>query len=199
MRVLIACEYSGTVRRAFRARGHDAWSCDIEPSIDASPFHRQEDYRIAIAEGWDMVVAHPPCTHLAASGAKHWAKKRADGRQDQGINFFMGLQLRCEIYSKHWAIENPVGIMSSEWRKPDQIIQPWHFGDEARKTTCLWLSPSLPLLKPDCIVGHGRLIQNPDGRMMPAWYTTKGKHRSVTFPGIARAMAEQWSKHASST
>ncbi len=187
MKILVACEYSGRVRRALRARGHRAVSCDILPSLDDSPFHIQTDISRLLSLEWELVIAFPPCTHLAASGAKHWAAKREDGRQQQGIDFFMQFtRLTCP-----WAIENPVGIMSSVYRKPDQIIQPWMFGDEARKTTCLWLH-RLPKLVPTNIVGEGELRQLPDGRMMPGWYTTKGPHRSVTFQGIADAMASQW-------
>lgn len=196
MKVLVACEYSGRVRSAFRALGHDAWSCDLEPAADGG-HHLQEDCVPVIQRRWDLVIAHPPCTHLSSSGAKHWAMKRADGRQQQGIDLFRAIQHACALHASAWCIENPVGIMSTLWRAPDQIIQPWMFGDEARKTTCLWLSGSLPLLVADRIVGKGELRPLPDGRTIPAWYTTKGKHRSVTFPGIARAMAEQWGGHAS--
>lgn len=198
MRVLVACEYSGRVRSAFRALGHDAVSCDLEPSADDSPDHRVSDAVRMITDGawahgsrWDLVIAHPPCTHLSSSGAKHWAKKRADGRQQQGIDLFCAIRDACVAHADRWAVENPIGIMSTLWRPADQIVHPWMFGDEARKSTCLWLH-NLPLLVPDRIVGQGEMRPLPDGRTMPAWYTTKGKHRSVTFPGIARAMAEQW-------
>lgn len=192
MRVLVACEYSGRVRSAFRVLGHDAWSCDLEPAADGSEHHLQEDcLRVMERARWDLIIAHPPCTHLSSSGAKHWAKKRADGRQQQGIDLFCAIRDACMAHADRWAIENPVGIMSTLWRAPDQIVQPWMFGDEARKTTCLW-THNLPLLVADRIVGQGELRPIPDGRMMPAWYTNKGKHRSVTFPGFARAMAEQW-------
>ena len=191
MRVLVACEHSGRVRSAFRALGHDAYSCDLELADDSQEYHIQGDCLPVIAQGWDLVIAHPPCTHLCSSGAKHFAAKRADGRQAQGIALFMAIRDACEAHASRWAIENPVGIMSSLWRKPDQIVQPYMFGDEARKATCFWLH-DLVLLTPTNVVGHGEMRPLKDGRTMPAWYTTKGKHRQVTFPGMAKAMASQW-------
>lgn len=211
MRVLIGCEFSGTVRRAFRARGHDAWSCDLLPADDGSEFHIQGDvlhlfdkYGCPNCEGdgcercnqWDMMIAFPPCTHLAVSGAKHFAKKRADGRQRQGIDLFMAI---ANAPVKRYAIENPVGIMSKVWRKPDQIIHPWQFGDEYSKTTCLWLrglprlSVNDPLFQEPTIVGRGEFHTCPSGKRLPKWYSSaNAKTRSKTFPGIAAAMAEQW-------
>lgn len=186
MRVLVACEYSGRVREAFRKLGHDAWSCDLLPSEDNSPHHTQGDCLPVIAQGWDLVIAHPPCTHLCSSGAKHWAAKRIDGRQGGAANFFMGLQVRCDEYAKAWAIENPIGIMSTMWRKPDQIIQPWQFGHGETKATCLWLH-GLPPLKPTNIVdGREARVH----RMPPS--KDRWKERSRTYQGIADAMAEQW-------
>jgi hypothetical protein len=140
---------------------------------------------------WDMMLAFPPCTHLAVSGARWFKEKQADGRQQQGIDFFMAL-VNAPIAKI--AIENPVGIMSTHYRKPDQIIQPWQFGDEFQKTTCLWLK-NLPLLKYTNIVGKGEFITYSSGRKMPKWYAEKygdGKSRSITFQGIADAMADQW-------
>lgn len=203
MRVLVACEYSGRVRQAFRDLGHDAWSCDLEPALDGSRYHYQEDCMAVIDRGaetinpetyphvpWDMVIAFPPCTHLCSSGAKHWAAKRLDGRQQQGVDFFMAFtRLTCP-----WAIENPIGIMSSAYQKPDQIIQPYMFGDSAKKSTCLWLH-KLPKLVPTNVVEPGAMHVLPDGRLFPKWMVSKGKHRSVTFLGVARAMAEQWSNY----
>ena len=138
--------------------------------------------------GWDMVIAFPPCTYLCNSGL-HWNARNPERKTltDEGAAFFLAFtRLQCP-----WAIENPVGVMSTLYRKPDQIIQPYQFGDSAKKTTCLWLH-NLKNLVPTNVVDPGAFVTNPDGRKYPAWMTTKGKHRSVTFPGIARAMAEQW-------
>ena len=189
MRVLIACEYSGRVREAFRKRGHYAWSCDIKPALDGSIFHQITDVRKLLCEHkFDMIIAFPPCTHLSSSGARHWPEKRADGRQQDAINFFMNFANQaCP-----WAIENPIGIMSTAYRKPDQIIQPYEFGDSAQKSTCLWLS-GLPKLVPTKIVSPGEMHILPDGRKFPKWMANKGAHRNITFQGIADAMAAQWS------
>lgn len=192
MKVLVACEYSGAVRDAFRAFGHDAISCDLLPSVAPGP-HHQGDVLPLLEQEWDIVLAFPPCTDLASSGAKHFAAKRADGRQQRSIEFFMRF---AEAPQNRLAIENPVGIMSSEWRKPDQIIQPWQFGHEATKTTCLWLK-NLPLLVPTAIVGKGARHITSGGKSLPAWYNLppspeRWKIRSATFAGIAAAMATQW-------
>jgi len=192
MRVLVACEYSGTVRDAFRAMGHDAVSCDLLPTDVPGPHHQGSVLDI-IDDGWDMMLAFPPCTHLASSGARWFAAKRADGRQQQGIDFFMAL---ANANIPKIAIENPVGIMSTEWRKPDQIIQPWQFGHEATKTTCLWLK-GLDQLTPTNIVGKGARHVTKSGRSLPKWYNLppsedRWKVRSKTFQGIADAMANQW-------
>lgn len=196
MRVLVACESSGQVRRAFRALGHDAWSCDILPADDGGE-HIQGDALDAIEAGcplnkgessywpkpWDLMIAHPPCTHLAVSGARHFAEKRADGRQQEAIEFFLNLA-RAPI--PRIAIENPVCIMSSIWRKPDQVIQPWQFGHGETKATCLWLK-NLPHLIPTNIVeGREARIH----KMPPS--ADRWKLRSETYSGIAMAMAEQW-------
>lgn len=203
MRVLVACEFSGTVRDAFIKRGHYAMSCDIEPSESKnSGDHYQGDVLEILDHNWDLMIAHPPCTHLASSGAKHFAQKIADGRQQQGVDFFMRL---AEANIPKIAIENPVGVMSTKWRKPDQIIQPWQFGDEAQKSTCLWLK-NLPKLVPTKIVGKGDFYISPKGKRLPAWYGDAAidgkkvaygspemkKIRNRTFQGIANAMAEQW-------
>ncbi len=186
MRVLVACESSGTVREAFRKRGHDAWSCDLLPADDGSPHHIQGDCVPEIRRGWDLVIAHPPCTHLASSGARWFAAKRADGRQRAGISLFLSIASACIDRAPRWAIENPIGIMSSKWCKPDQIIQPWQFGHGETKATCLWLY-NLPLLKPTNIVpGREARIH----KMPPS--PTRWKERSKTYQGIADAMAEQW-------
>jgi len=200
MRILIACEFSGSVRDEFIKLGHDAISCDLEPTETPGP-HYQGDVMDIIDDGWDMMIAFPPCTHLAVSGAAHFAKKRADGRQQQGIDFFMSL-VNCNI--PKYAIENPVGIMSTNYRKPDQIIQPWQFGNEAQKSTCLWLR-DLPKLQPTNIVGKGEFFEWKDGKTgktkrQPKWFyeafkknpTERAKIRNKTFPGVAAAMAKQW-------
>ena len=195
LRVLVACEYSGKVREAFRRLGHDAWSCDLLPADDGSPYHIQGDVLPVLGQDWDMMVGFPPCTHLASSGARWFAAKRADGRQQQGIDFFMALA-NADI--PMIALENPVGIMSTQYRKPDQIIQPWQFGHEATKTTCLWLK-GLPKLIPTNIVGKGERHVTKGGKSLPKWYNLppskdRWKIRSETFQGIADAMAQQWGK-----
>lgn len=178
----MACEYSGTVRDAFIALGHDAISCDLLPSDRHGP-HYQGDVFDIISNNYDLMIAHPPCTHLAVSGARYFAEKRADGRQQKAIDFFFRL---AQVNIKQICIENPVCIMSSIWRKPDQIINPWQFGHGETKATCLWLK-NLPLLKPTNIV-NGR-----DDRIhkMPPSHD-RWKLRSKTYEGIAQAMAIQW-------
>ena len=181
MKVLVACEFSGVVRDAFRTIGHDAWSCDILPSENFSMFHYQTDVKNVINEGWDLMIAHPPCTHLAVSGAR-WFKDKQEEQKD-AIDFFMML-VNSPI--PKIAIENPIGIMSTKYRKPDQIIQPWMFGHGETKATCLWLK-GLPLLKPtDVVEGREARIH----KMAPS--PDRWKERSRTYPGIAYAMAEQW-------
>lgn len=182
MRVLVACEYSGRVRDAFRARGHYAMSADLLPTERPGP-HHQGDVLPLLGEGWDLLVGFPPCTHLAVSGARWWPEKRADGRQQAAIRFFMAL---AEAPIPHIAIENPVGLMSSHWREPDQIIQPWQFGHGETKATCLWLK-RLPRLRPTNIVaGREARIH----RLPPS--EDRAKLRSLTYAGIAEAMADQW-------
>lgn len=191
MRVLVACEYSGIVRDAFRELGHDAVSCDLLDTESEGP-HIVGDVRDILADGWDLMIAHPPCDHLAVSGAAWFKQKRADGRQQQGIDFFMELA-NAPIERK--CLENPVSIMSSVWRKPDQIINPWQFGESVSKKTCLWLH-NLPLLVPTNIVEPSKYITSPSGKRYPEWcWNTgggSGKKRSKFFTGIAKAMAEQW-------
>jgi len=192
MRVLIACEYSGKVRDAFAALGHDAMSCDLLPT-DSPGKHYQGDVFDIINDGWDLMVAHPPCTDLAVSGAKHFAAKQADGRQDAALNFVRRL---LDAPINQIALENPVSIISSHIRKPDQIIQPWMFGHEATKTTCLWLK-NLPHLTPTNIVDKGARHITKGGKSLPTWYNLppsadRWKIRSATFQGIADAMAQQW-------
>jgi hypothetical protein len=192
MRVLIGCEFSGIVREAFRARGHDAWSCDLLPAEDGSAYHIQGDVREVLDLGWDLGIFHPPCDHVAVSGAAHFAAKRADGRQQQGIAFFMEFT-RTQIPKV--AIENPVGIMSSVYRKPNQIIQPYEYGHPESKKTCLWLT-GLPLLQPTNILplpASGRWEnQTPSGQNKLGPSADRWKIRSRTYQGIADAMAEQW-------
>lgn len=184
MRVLIACEFSGTVRRAFRNLGILAWSCDLIPSDDGSEFHIQADVFSVLDRDWDMLIAFPPCTDLCVSGARWFAKKRQSGEQQRSIDFFMAL-VNAPI--KKIAVENPVGIMSSIYRKPDQIIQPWQFGHGETKATCLWLK-NLPKLTPTNIVSgrEGRVWKMPPS-------PERARERSKTFSGIALAMSDQWS------
>ena len=181
LRVLVACEYSGIVREAFKAKGHHALSCDLEPT-DIPGEHYQGDVFDIINDGYDMMIAFPPCTHLCVSGARWFPQKISDGRQQQGIEFFMKL-VNADI--PKIAIENPIGIMSNKYRKPDQIIQPWQFGHGETKATCLWLK-NLPLLTPTNIV-DGR---EPKIHKMPP-SKERGKLRSKTFEGIAEAMSIQ--------
>ena len=191
MKILIACEFSGTVRRAFAKKGHNVTSCDLLPSDDDSKDHYQGDvFDLLNNNKYDLMIAFPPCTHLAVSGAKHFAKKREDGRQQQGIDFFLQI-VNANI--PKIVVENPVGIMSTLFRKPDQIIQPWQFGDNAQKTTCLWLK-DIPCLKHTNIVDKGEFYTSPSGKRLPKWYSDNksSKVRSKTFQGIADAMASQW-------
>ena len=183
MKVLIACEFSGVVRRAFRELGHDAWSCDLLPAEDASPYHLGGDVLDHLVGGWDLMIAHPPCTDLAVSGARHFAEKIADGRQQRALDFVQALM---DAPIERIAIENPISVISSKIRKPDQIIQPWQFGHGETKATCLWLK-NLPKLIPTNIV-EGREARV--HRMPPG--PNRWKERSRTFDGIAQAMADQW-------
>jgi len=182
MKVLIACEYSGAVRDAFRAAGHDAMSCDLLPS-DAPGPHYQGDVRDVLDYPWDLMIAHPPCTHLSVSGARHFEVKRMDGRQQAAVSFFMMLA-KSDI--PRIAIENPVCIMSSLWRRPDQIIQPWQFGHGETKATCLWLKGLHPLIPTNVVDGREPRIH----RLPPS--ADRWKIRSETYPGVASAMAQQW-------
>ena len=184
MKILVACEESQAVTIEMRRLGHEAYSCDIEPCSGGHPeWHLQVDALELLKMKWDMILAFPPCTHLAVSGARYFEQKRKDGRQQAANDFFMRF---ANADCPKIAIENPVGIMSSVWRKPDQIIQPWQFGHGETKKTCLWLK-GIPLLVPTNIV---------DGREQRIWKMPpsedRAKNRAKTFPGIARAMAEQW-------
>jgi hypothetical protein len=180
MRVLVACEFSGVVRDAFRTLGHDVWSCDLLPTESPGP-HRQEDVRAVLGEGWDLMVAHPPCTHLAVSGAR-WFKDKQE-EQKEALQFVRDL---LDAPIPMIALENPVSIISSHIRKPDQVIHPWQHGHGETKATCLWLK-NLPRLEPTEVV-EGRV--NRVHRMPPS--PQRWKERSRTFPGIAAAMAAQW-------
>ena len=182
MKVLVACEYSGRVRDAFLANGHDAMSCDLLPTEVPGP-HYQGSVADVINEGWDLMICHPPCTHLAVSGARHFAAKKASGVQDEALDF---VRLLLDAPIPRIALENPISVISSRIRKPDQIIQPWQFGHGETKATCLWLR-GLPLLIPTNIV-DGR---EPKVHMMPPG-PDRWKNRSRTFEGIAKAMADQW-------
>lgn len=193
MRVLIACEFSGVVREAFRARGHSAYSCDLLPALNASPFHYQEDVLGVIEAGWDLMIAHPPCTYLTSSGL-HW-NKRVAGREkltEESVEFVRAL-LNAPI--QRIALENPIGRISTAIRKPDQIIQPWQFGHPESKSTCLWLK-GLDMLKPTNVLPlpeSGRWAnQTPSGQNKLGPSEDRWKKRSITYTGIAAAMAEQW-------
>lgn len=184
MKVLIACEHSGVVRDQFLRGGHDAMSCDLLPTESHGP-HYQGDLFDVIDYPWDLAIFHPECTHLAVSGSRHFEAKRLDGRQQSAVAFFMQI-VRRSAHIPRVAIENPVCIMSSLYRKPDQIIQPWQFGHGETKATCLWLK-GLPLLVPtDIVEGREARIH----RMPPS--PDRWKERSKTYSGIAEAMAKQW-------
>lgn len=182
MKVLVACEYSGRVRDAFIAAGHTALSCDLLPTEVPGP-HYQGDVFDVIADGWDLMICHPPCTHLAVSGARHFAAKRASGVQAVALDFVRRL-LSAPV--PRIALENPVSIISSQVRKPDQVIHPWQFGHGETKATCLWLVGLPPLVPTNVVSGREarchRLPPSPD----------RWKERSRTYPGIAQAMASQW-------
>ena len=204
MRILVACEESQAVTKELRKLGHEAYSCDLLEQSGGHPeWHIKGD---AVAEAYsrkyDMMVCFPPCTHLAVSGARHFKQKILDGRQQQGIDLFMSF-INAPI--DKIAIENPIGIMSTKYKKPNQIIQPWQFGDKAQKSTCLWLK-NLPNLVPTNIVDKGEFFEFTSKKgikkKMPMWYykalqkaktpAERSTLRSKTFQGIANAMATQW-------
>tara|TARA_R110000796_G_scaffold171969_3_gene288968 strand:- start:341 stop:985 length:645 start_codon:yes stop_codon:yes gene_type:complete len=195
VKILIACEYSGIVRDAFAKKGHDVMSCDILPT-ESEGKHYQGDVFDVLHDDWDMMIAHPPCTHLSVSGARWFKDKQQE--QKEALDF---VRMLLDAPIKHIALENPVSVISSKIRKPDQIIQPWQFGHEAQKTTCLWLK-NLPHLKHTKVVSKGEFTTFKSGKKHPKWYADAlklSKHermkvRSKTFQGIAQAMAEQWSK-----
>ena len=183
LKVLVACEYSGRVRDAFKSLGHDAWSCDLLPTEQPGQ-HYQHDVKYIMHRGWDLMIAHPPCTHLAVSGARWFKDKRQE--QIDALNFVRDLM---DAPIKYIAIENPISVISSKIRKPDQVIQPWQFGHGETKATCLWLK-NLPKLKPTNIV-EGR--EGKVWKMPPS--PDRWKARSRTYTGIAEAMANQWTRY----
>lgn len=186
LRVLVACEFSGTVREAFRRRGHDAWSCDLLGTEQPSPYHVVGDVLDVLwghpdGEQWDLLIAHPPCTHLAVSGARWFAEKRAE--QESALAFVREL---LNAPAARIALENPISVISSRIRKPDQILQPWQFGHGEVKATCLWLKNLPPLVPTNIVDGRtARVHREPPG-------PDRWKNRSRTMQGIAEAMAEQW-------
>ena len=189
MKILVACEFSGTVRQAFRKRGHDAWSCDLLPADDGSEFHIQGDCREHL-EGWDLMIMHPPCQHLAVSGARWFKDKKAE--QAEALAFVRTLM---DAPCQRWALENPISVISSKIKKPDQIIQPWMFGHGESKATCLWLK-GLPLLQPTEVLTVPKCgvwnNQTPSGQNKLGPSPDRWKLRSKTYEGIAEAMASQW-------
>ena len=213
MKILLACEESQAVTIEFRKLGFEAFSCDIQDQSGGFPeWHIKGDVLDVINLGWDVMIAFPPCTHLAVSGAAWFEQKRKDGRQQEGIKFFMEM---VNVPIKHIAIENPIGIMSKEYRKPDQIIHPYYFGDETSKATCLWLK-NLPLLKHnkeiDLFNQNSTWVKpkfteyfckktggtNRYSTTADKWYKNaeeRSRERSKTFPGIANAMATQWGEY----
>lgn len=204
MRVLCACEESQAVTSELRKLGIEAFSCDLLPTSGEHPeWHIQQDVIPILNDGWDMIIGFPPCTYLTVSGNRWFNVERYGERaikryqdREKGIALFMAI---ANADCPHIAIENPIGIMSSVWRKPDQIIEPYQFGDPHEKKTCLWLK-GLPNLKPTDIVDIPERIKLPNGKSMPRWYweignmpiKMRGYLRSKTFPGIAKAMANQW-------
>ena len=182
MRILVACEESQAVTKALRMRGNEAYSCDILPTRGNNDWHIQVDVTEVLSDVWDMIIAFPPCTDISVSGARWFKEKQADGRQQRAIEFFKQFSGKAPKV----AIENPVSIISTKWRKPDQIIQPWQFGHGETKATCLWLE-NLPKLTPTNIVSgrEARVHRMPPG-------PDRARERSKTYLGIAEAMAEQW-------
>ena len=183
MRVLVACEYSARVRDAFRAHGHDAWSCDLLECETDPKWHLKQPVEDVLGNGWDLMVAHPPCTHLAVSGSRHFARKIADGSQAAALAF---VRLLMDAPIDRWCIENPVSVISSAIRSPDQIIQPWQFGHGETKATCLWLKNLPRLQSTECVEGREHRVH----KMPPS--PDRWKERSRTYLGVAAAMGNQW-------
>jgi site-specific DNA-cytosine methylase len=205
MKIIIACEESQTITKEFRLLGHEAYSCDILPCSGGHPeWHLQGDIFEFIGGGYDMMIAHPPCTYLSVSGARHLYNKDGTANRERYEKQYQALEFVKKLMEADIpkiAIENPVSVISTKIRKPDQIIQPYMFGDEATKTTCLWLK-NLPLLKPTNIVGKGDRTIFKSGKSHPKWYADalanaktpeeRRTLRSKTFMGIAKAIAQQW-------
>lgn len=202
MNILIACEYSGVVREAFRSRGHNAWSCDLLPADDGSEHHLQGDVRTFIDYGWDLMIAHPPCTYLSVSGLHHNKRDPERAAKTEEALDFVRMLMTAPI--TRICIENPVSCISSRIRKPDQIVQPYQFGDDASKRTCLWLQNLDPLPIDPAKRVQGRMAEH-KGKLVERWanQTDSGQNRltpsddrwklrSVTYRGIADAMAETW-------
>lgn len=204
MRLLVACEFSGIVREAFRGRGHDAWSCDLLPADDNSEHHIQGDVLSVLDDNWDMMIAFPPCQYLTSAGL-HWNKRRPErqAKTEEALKFVRAL-LNAPI--ERIALENPVGCISTRIRKPDQIIQPYEFGEDASKKTCLWLKGLPPLTVDPAARFTGRFV-NHKGKLVERWsnQTDSGQNklgpspdrwklRSRTYPGVAKAMARDWSE-----
>ena len=184
MKILVACEESQAETKELRKLGHQAFSCDILSCSGGHPeWHIQGDVIKELDKNWDMIIAFPPCTHLASSGARWFKEKQKDGRQQNAVDFFMRI---VNANATKIAIENPIGIMSSKYRKPDQIIQPWQFGHGETKATCLWLKGLPKLTATELVEGREQRIW----RLPPS--KDRAKLRSKTFPGIAKAMATQW-------
>lgn len=194
MRVLVACEFSGTVRDAFRALGHDAMSCDILPTEKPGP-HHQGDVREILGDGWDLMVAHPPCTYLSRAGARWW---KTPGRQEKALDAAAFVRALYDCSVPRVAIENPVGLLNSAWRYPDQVIEPWMFGDPFTKRTCLWLKDLPPLISSLIETERTAWVKSNTGegrrkgqRSQPG-VAKNARDAARTFPGIAAAMAAQW-------
>lgn len=198
MKILVACEESQEVAKAFRGKGHEAYSCDLLPCSGGHPeWHIQSD-AISVAKSikWDMIIAFPPCTDLSKVGARFFPEKIANGSQQRAVDFFLSF---TDLDCPKVVIENPIGIMTKRYRKWDQIIQPYHFGHHISKATCLWLK-GVPKLMPTNVVDKGESVIMKDGRPVSKWYSDsyslpkkeRAKYRSKTFPGIAKAMADQW-------
>jgi len=191
LKVLIGCEYSVRVRQAFRNLGHDAWSCDLLESEDGSPFHIVGDILPLLSQKWDLAIFHPPCTDLAVSGAAWFKEKIADGRQQRALDF---VRLLMDADISRIVVENPVSVISSKIRKPDQIVQPWMFGHKEQKATCLWLKGLPKLRETNNVKAEMMLLPKKERERLhylpPS--PTRWKERSRTYQGIANAMAEQW-------
>lgn len=203
MRVLVACEESQRVCKEFRKRGHEAYSCDLLPAGGGHPeWHIQADVLEIVKMEWDMVLAFPPCTHLAVSGARHFEEKKRNGKQQMGIGFFLSFTALDHVPKV--VIENPIGIMSNLYRKPDQIIQPYWFGDPIRKSTCLWLKgvgqlektnvvePEIINYKDTSYSGPAYYVKDEEGKILSWKDPRTAIARSKTYPGVAKAMADQW-------